>query len=101
MKIESIVETVYLDNWNTTAHILESRVVVMLFNNKYMDRQECFEYIHEYCLGWVESSELYREAKRDGQKIGIKSDPLLPYERLYDDLLIYAKEKFPNYFQNQ
>lgn len=98
MKIEKVLETVFLEEWNTTAFILETRIVVMLFNNKYMSRQECFEHIYEYCKGLVQTSEQFREAKRRERGTGIKADPLLPYEKLYDDLIVYASEKYKTEF---
>ena len=107
MKIEKNLETVFLEEWNTTAFILETRIVVMLFNNKYMSRQECFEHIYEHCKGLVQTSEQFREAKRR-RKEGHGDwkfyydngfDPLLPYEKLYDDLIVYASEKFKTEFR--
>ena len=51
MRIEKILESVYVEEFNTTALILEDRIVVCLWKDKYVDRQECFKYIYEYCKG--------------------------------------------------
>lgn len=99
MKIEKVLETVFLKEWNTTAIILETRIVVMLFNNEYMCKEECFEHIYKYCKGLVQTSEQFREAKKTRRKIGIIADPLLPYKKLYDDLKVYASEKFKKQLQ--
>ena len=99
VKIEKVLETIFLQEWNTTAIILETRIVVKLFLEKYMDKQECFEYISDNYNGWVQTSELYRTAKSAGQSIGIKTDPLSVYEELYESLEIYATLKFKDDFK--
>jgi hypothetical protein len=98
MKIEQVLETVFIEEFNTTAMILKDRVVVMLWNNKYVDRQGCFNHIYEQCKGWVQTSEAFREADRCGKATGISSDPILPYENLYNNLIIYAKENYASEF---
>ena len=98
MKIETVLEIVYVEDFNTTAMILKNRVVVMLWYDKYMDRQDCFNYIYEHCKGWVQTSEQFKEAERCGKKTGIKADPILPYENLYNNLILYAKDKFGDEF---
>lgn len=94
MKFEKVLETVFIEEFNTTALILKDRVVVMLWHNKYLDRQGCFNHIYEQCKGWVQTSEAFRKAERCGERTGIKSDPILPYENLYNNLIIYAKENY-------
>lgn len=98
MKIETVLETVFVEDFNTTAQILKNKVVVMLWHNKYMDRQDCFKYIYEYCPGWVQTSEDFKQAERCGETIYAKQDPLLPYENLYNNLILYAKDKFGEEF---
>jgi hypothetical protein len=98
MKIENVLETVFIEDFNTTAHILKNRIVVSLWNNKYMDINECFNYINEYCPGWVQTSNDYRKSKELNHKTEIKIDPLLRYEKLYNDLTLYAKEKYKSEF---
>lgn len=98
MKIEQVLETVFIEEFNTTAMILKDRVVVMLWNNKYLDRQGCFNHIYEQFKGWVQTSERFRAAERCGKATGISSDPILPYENLYNNLIIYAKENYESEF---
>ncbi len=99
MKIEKVLETVFLQKWKTTALILENRIVVMLFHGRYIDQHECFKHIYEHCPRWVQTSESSRKANRLGNPGGFK-DPIQPYEDLYDDLLIYAQNKFGNEFKH-
>lgn len=98
MKIEKILETVFIKDYNAIALILESNVVIMLWNNKFMDRKECIKYIKEYLPGLIEESRVFRRCKRRGEECGIKYDPLF-YEEIYDKLIAYAKKKFKNDFK--
>ena len=47
----------------------------------------------------VQTSERYREADLCGKPTAIASDPLVPYENLYNDLLVYAKENYKKEFK--
>ena len=95
MKIDKVLETVFIKEFNTTAHILRNGVVVKLWDNKYMDRAECFKYIAEHCKGWVQASEAFREAKILGRKTGVSHDPIAKYIELYNDVEKYANDMTP------
>lgn len=90
MEIEKVLETVFIKEFNTTAIILENRIVVALWGNKFMDKIECWEYINTYCKGWVQTSEAFKKAKINNEETGIKSDPIAPYDELYNTLEHYA-----------
>lgn len=94
MKIEKVLETVFIKEWNTEAHILETDIVIRLFNNVFMNEKECFDYINEYCEGWVQTSRSFKECEKKGIPCGIKEDPLARYENLFSDLKKYAKSKY-------
>lgn len=100
MKIETVLETVFIENFNTTALILENRIFVKLWDTRYCDRQSCFKYLYEFFPGRVQTSEAYKKANRCGENTAIESDPLLPYEKLYDDLFLYAVNKFGEKFKH-
>ncbi len=91
MKIEKVIETVFLKEWNTTAHILEDDIVVCLWNNVFMNEEECFKYIHEYCKGWVSTTESYRKAIANKEETGAV-DCLIRFENLYKNLKEYKTE---------
>jgi len=93
IKIEKVIEIVFIEKFNTTAIVLNSRILVRLWDGKYMDREECIKYIHKNFKGWVQTSEQFRIAKKYGEKTGIKSDPILPYENLYNELSLYAQQR--------
>lgn len=99
MKIEKVLEILFVDIFNTTAIILETKVVVKLFNGAYMCRKECFDFIHKNYGGWVQTSKNYREYKNRSENTAIAHDPLLAYEELYDELEKYASEKFKKEFK--
>lgn len=84
MKIEKVLELLFVDIFNTTAIILETKVVVKLFNGAYMCRKECFDFIHKNYGGWVQTSKNYREYKNRSENTAITHDPLLAYEKLYE-----------------
>ena len=98
LKIEPILETVFVKEWNTTAQILQSKVVVMLWHYKYYDLDECSKYIEQYMPGLVQQTEAYRKALATGEACGIKSDPCQPYKLLYHDLNAYARNKYGRHF---
>ena len=91
MNIRKVIETVFLKEWNTIAHILEDDVVVCLFNNVFMTESECFNHINEYCKGWVQATESCRKAILEG-KDNVPFDYLKPYENLYNELKKYKND---------
>ena len=72
MKIEKILESVYIEEWETTAMILEDRVVVYM-GEKYMDINQFTAYVAEKYPHWITNGQIKQ------------------YEELYELLENYAK----------
>lgn len=90
MKTEIILEHLYIESWNTTALILKNRIVVQLFNNKYMSREDCFSHIKKRTkelneIPWYNRHWFINKPK---------GYSLEKFEKLYNELELYAKEKF-------
>ncbi len=94
MTIDTVLETVFLKNNQTIAHILKNDIVVQIWHNNFYNKKECFNYINEYMKGIIQSHDSFKKAEKEGYKTAIKTDPLLPYHELYDELIKYAKDKF-------
>ncbi len=98
MKIEKILESVFIKEWNTTANILENDIYVCLHNNVFQNRKECFEYMNEYTKGLVQSSLVYRYlAKKRIPFNRENGNPLIRYDKLFDDLEKYASKKYKEF----
>lgn len=96
MIIDKILESIFLKEFNTTAHILENDIYVCLWNNVFMNRQECFEHINTHQKGVVQQfvSKRYLESKK------IKNgycDFIIKYDDLFDSLEKYATERFDSF----
>lgn len=97
MKIKTILETVFITEWNTTAHILKDDVIVAcIFANQFMTREECLEHIDEYMGGLVQQAIGFRDAEKRMMKTGYE-DRLIRYDELFDELEKYAEEKYPEF----
>lgn len=97
MKIQSVLETVFLKEWNTTAHILKDDVIVAcIMQNNFMTREECFEYLNEFRKGWIQTTMQFREAEKRMMKTGAK-DMIIQFDELFDGLEKYAEEKYPEF----
>lgn len=96
MEIKKILETVFLKEWNTVAQILEEDIYVCLDNNVFMNRKECFEHINEYKKGWAQSAMSHRYLLKNKVKSG-GYDPLIPYDKMFDELEKYAENKFKEF----
>jgi hypothetical protein len=94
MEFKKVLGTVFIKEFNTTALILEDEIVVELLKDLYVSKEEFFTHLYENCKGIVQTSESFKEAKRCGFKTAIKSDPIEPYEKLYRELDIYAKNNY-------
>lgn len=90
-QFETILETVFVKDWNTTALILKDKVVVRMWFELYMTEEECFNHIHQYMPGLVQTSNRFKEYREKGIETAIKSDPLEPYEKLFAELNEYGK----------
>lgn len=97
MKIKTILETVFITEWNTTAHILKDDVIIAcIMHNNFMTREECLEHIDEHRSGLVQQTMGFRDAEKRMMKTGYE-DGLIQYDELYDELEKYAEEKYPEF----
>jgi len=91
---ETIRESVFIEKWGATALILHDRIILDFRIGKYMDEKQLSEYLCIEHPGIVQSSNDFKKAKAEGVKSAIESDPLAPYEELYNELRIYAEGKY-------
>ncbi len=94
MEFKKVLETVFIREMDTTAMILTDEIVVKLWDNSYLNKNECFTYIYDNFKGWIQTSEAFKEADRCGKDTALESDPLEPYETLYYELNKYAKKRY-------
>ncbi len=85
MKTEKVIEELYLPDWHTTAIITKNAVRVKLWHYRYYTEEECMDYIHQNMKGWVQSTNSYRKAMKEGTATGA-TDYLIDYENLYKEL---------------